>query len=226
LRSVSSSSAGEHAVALAALQRAVAVDLDDFLSFEIMRVGEETEDRARRVNVLCLLGAREFARFRVDLAVPAPDVPGERIEAPALSGVHEIDSVPPLLVLAWPQQLAEKICAIFEAHGEGFSSRARDLADLGMVARQINELDGTALIEAMRAEEERRRARSLPDGLPPRFALQEEQQRSWTANFKKAARGAPIALEEALESAVRLVDPLLDGSARGKTWDVSTQRYA
>src|SRR5690242_19755652 len=72
--------AAEHAVALEALQRAVALDLDDFFSFEITRVGEEDEDRARRISVLCRLGAREFARFRVDLAIPEADVPTERVE--------------------------------------------------------------------------------------------------------------------------------------------------
>ena len=65
--------AGEHALALEALAQAAAHDLGDFFAFEIMRVGAETEDRARRVSVLCRLGAREFTRFRVDIAVPRPD---------------------------------------------------------------------------------------------------------------------------------------------------------
>jgi Nucleotidyl transferase AbiEii toxin, Type IV TA system len=217
--------AGEHALALEALKRATALDLDDYFSFEVLRVGDETEDRARRVTVLCRLGAREFARFRVDLAVPEPDVPAEQAEAPPLTGVDEIDAVPPLLVLAWPQQIAEKICAMFEEHADGFSSRARDLADLGMVASQVEGLEGSALIEAMRSEEAKRRSRSLPHGLPSALVLREDQARQWRGNFAKATRGAPISFDEALDRSARLVNPLLEGSAAGRKWDKDSQAY-
>jgi hypothetical protein len=197
------------------------VDVEGRLSFEIIRFGEETEDRARRVNVLCRLGVREFARFRVDLASPQPDVPAETIEAPPLSGVEEIDAMP-----AWPQQIAEKVCAIFEQHRDGFSSRARDLADLGMIAQQVDGLEGSALIEALRAEEERRTPVSMPDGLPPALVLAEAQEREWRASFVKASRGAPISFDEALALASSLVNPLLDGSALGHKWSSPDREYA
>src|SRR5207244_4714092 len=113
-------------------------------------------------------GSREFARFRVDLAVPRPDVPAETIEAPPLSGLPEIDSAPPLRVLAWPQQIAEKVCAIFEQHEGSFSSRARDLGDLAMIAEQVDGLVGSELVDALAGEAARRRLGSLPDGLPAR----------------------------------------------------------
>jgi hypothetical protein len=216
--------AGEHALALKALERAVAHDLDDFFAFEIARVGEETEDRARRVTVLCRLGVREFIRFRVDLALQ-PDVPAETIEAPPLSGVEEIDSVPPLRALAWPQQIAEKVCATFEQHRHGFSSRARDLADLGMIAQQVDELEGSALIEALRAEELRRKPTTLADGLPRAFVLDDAQEREWHANFAKASRGAPISFDDALALATALVNPLLDGSAVGRNWSPPNRAY-
>jgi len=61
--------------------------------------------------------------------------PAETIEAPPLCGVDQIDVVPPLRALAWPQQIADKVCAIFEQHRGGYSSRARDLADVGMIGR-------------------------------------------------------------------------------------------
>jgi hypothetical protein len=219
--------AGEHRLALQALERAIATDLDDFFSFEITGVGDETEDRARRVAIVSRLGAREFTRFRVDLAVPRPDVPADRVQAPPLSGIDEIDALPPVLVLAWPQQIAEKICAIFEQHRDGFSSRSRDLADLGMVADQVNDLDGSALIAALRAEEERRRGQgSLPEGLPATFALSKEQLDAWRSNFAKASRGAPIQFDEACELTTALVDPLLDNSAAAKKWHAAIRTYA
>lgn len=217
--------AGEHALALKALELAVACDLDDFFSYEIVAVGEETEDRARRVSVLCRLGAREFARFRVDLSLPQPDVPFETIEAPPLSGVEEIDAVPPLRALAWPQQIADKTCAIFEQHADGFSSRSRDIADLGMIAQQVDGLDGTTLIEFLRAEEARRTPASLPRGLPKVFSLDEAQEREWRGNFTKASRHAPIDFDLAVELARRLVEPLLDGTALGHRWSSGETAY-
>jgi hypothetical protein len=217
--------AGEHAVALEALEQAVRHDLDDFFSFEIAEVGAETEDRARRVTVLCRLGAREFARFRVDLAIPSPNVPSDRVEAPPLSGVDEIDALPAVLVLAWPEQVADKICAIFEIHGDVLSTRPRDLADIGMIARQVNALEGGAMIDALRAEESRRRDRTLPEGLPDLFVLPEKQAEEWRASFEKASRGAPISFDDALALAQLFVNPLLDDSARGKRWNATSERY-
>jgi hypothetical protein len=217
--------AGEHAVALEALERAVSYDLDDFFAFEIVRVGGEDENRARRVTALCRLGAREFARLRVDLALPSPNVPAERIEAPPLSGVDEIGALPPVRVLAWPQQIADKVCAAFEQHGGKYSSRSRDLADLGMVASQVNDLAGDALIDALSEEEARRRNRSLPDGLPRAFALPAAQEHERRATFEKASRGAPISFDDALALATALVDPLLDRSAAGKRWNLHIQAY-
>lgn len=218
-------SAGEHAVALGALERAVEHDLGDFFSFEIVSVGEETEDRARRVTVLSRLGAREFNRFRVDLAIPRPDVDAEEIEVGPLSGIEELDTVPPVLVMSWPQQIAEKVCAIFERHGDAPSSRSRDLADLGMVAGQIDGLDGDSLIAALRQEEARRRDHTLPEGLPEVFALPAAQKEQWRRAFPKASRNAPISFDEAFEGAKALVEPLLNGTAGGKRWDARLVSY-
>jgi Nucleotidyl transferase AbiEii toxin, Type IV TA system len=214
-------SAGEHAIALRALE----YDLGDFFGFEIVSVGDETEDRARRVTVLCRLGAREFNRLRVDLAIPRPDVDAEQIEVGPLSGVEELDTLPPVLVLSWSQQIAEKVCAIFERHGDAPSPRSRDLADLGIVAMQIDGLDGDSLIAALRQEEKRRRDRTLPEGLPEVFALPPDQEKQWRSAFPKASRNAPISFDEALERATALVEPLLNATAGGKRWDARLVSY-
>ena len=217
--------AGEHAVALRALERAMANDLEDFFSFEIVRVGDETPDRARRVTVLCRLGAREFSRFRVDLDVPTAEIAAERIEAPPLTCVEQIDEVPPVMTLAWPQQIADKICAIFESHGDRFSSRVRDLADLALISHQVDGLSGDEMIAALRAEEERRRPRSLPHGLPKEFALPAIQKREWSAGFERATRGARISFDDALAATTALAGPLLEGSAAGRIWNPTKQSY-
>jgi len=173
-----------------------------------------------------LNGAREFARFRIDLSVPRPDVPTDIIDAPPLSGIEEVDALPSLLVLAWPQQIAEKVCAIFEQRGNAFSSRSRDLADLGMVAKQVSDLDGSSLIAALRAEGERRKqSGSLPEGLPTTFSLPDEQLDAWRSNFAKASRAAPIQFDAAYQLATALINPILDSSAASKRWNPGSEAY-
>jgi hypothetical protein len=217
--------AAEHAVALEALERAAGYELDDFFSFEVDRVGEETEDRARRITVIARLGAKEFSRFRVDLALPSPAVPTERIDAPPLVGIDEIDALPSILVLAWPQQIADKVCAVFERYGDGFSSRVRDLADLAMIAQQVDGLSANALIDAVLAEAAKRRARLLVDGLPGSFTLPAEQAGEWRATWAKSSRNALFSFDEALILAKAFLDPVLDGSAAGQTWSRARAEY-
>jgi len=218
--------AGEQATALRELERAMPLDLGDFFTFEAVRVGQATPERARRVTVRCRLGAREFATFRVDLAAPDRDVPMERLaELPPLVGVDQVDGTPPILVIAWPQQIAEKACAMFESHEGIRSSRARDLADISLIAQQIDGIEGNELIAAVRSEEERRRTRSLPGGLPARLMLAPEQEAEWRIMFPSAARNAPIQFDEALETSQRFLDPALDGSAAGMVWDAQRRAW-
>jgi hypothetical protein len=82
----------------------------------------------------------EFTRFSIDLAIPRDDVDAEVVEAPPfLTGVVAADDLPPVFALAFPSQLAGKVCALYERHGadSAFSSRARDLADIAMIAAQV-----------------------------------------------------------------------------------------
>jgi hypothetical protein len=211
--------AGEHAVALRELERATQHDLDDFFSFEIVRVGDEGTDRARRVTVRCRLGVREFTTFRVDLAVPATGVPSDELSVlPPLVGVSQVDDSPPVRVVRWTQQIADKVCAMFEVHAHGHSSRVRDLGDLGMISAQVDDIDGDELISAVRSEEARRKPASLPDGLPKTLEFTAEQDREWRRAFPRATRNAAITYDDALVLARQLLNPALDGSATGRTW--------
>jgi hypothetical protein len=45
------------------------------------------------------------------------------------------------------------------------------------------------------------------------------------AASRRATRGAPIPFEEAERIAGQLVDPVLDGTARGRTWDATTRSW-
>lgn len=213
--------AGEHAAALEALERACATDLGDRFSFAIVAIGDADEDRARSATVRAALGLREWCRFSVDLAVPRPDVPSSELDAaPALTGITEIDDLPPgLHVLAWPQQIAEKTCGIFERREGGPSGRVRDMLDLAMIASQVDGIDGTALIDALRRETTRRPL--LPDGLPTTAELPDDQRELWRRATRRSTRSAPIDLEDAERIVRGFLDPVLDGTARGARWDAS-----
>jgi hypothetical protein len=226
--------AGEHAVALKALVEAAAHDLGDFFEFEIGRDQAEQVDpdhplqRALSVPVLARIGATTFAEFSIDLALPREDdVEVEWIQPEAtLTGQPEVDQTEPVAVLALPAQIADKLCALHERHRDGhYSSRARDLADLAMIAQQ-KDSEGSRLISHVRREEARRRkAGTLIEPLPTTLQLAEEQIADWSLRWKKATRDAPITFEEARAVAAAFLNPVLDGAADGMRWKAATQTW-
>jgi hypothetical protein len=227
--------AGEHAVALEALVEAAAHDLGDFFEFEIGRdLAEEVDpdhplERALSVPVLARIGAPTFAEFSIDLALSrgGDDVEVEWVQpAATLTGQPEVDQTEPVALLALPAQIADKLCALHERHGDGrYSSRARDLADLAMIAQQ-KDSEGSRLIARVRREEARRRkAGTLIESLPKTLQLAEEQIADWSLRWKKATRDAPITFEEARAVAAAFLNPVLDGTADGIRWNAGTQTW-
>lgn len=226
--------AGEHADALRALVRAAAHDLGDFFEFEVRRDQAEEVDpdplqRALTVPVLARIGATTFAEFSVDLALPREDdVEIEWVQPGAtLTGQPEVDQTQPVALLALPAQIADKLCALHERHGDGhYSSRARDLADLAMIAQQ-KDSEGSRLIAHVRREEARRRqAGTLIEPLPTTLQLAEEQIADWSRRWKKATRDAPVSFKEAQAVAAAFLNPVLDDTANGKHWNAANQTWA
>ncbi len=211
----------DHAVALRRLRVAVTHDLGDMFAFTIgdpRHIADE--DRAITVLVDARIGARVFASFHVDLPRPREDVPHDVVEphAPPL-GIDVLDAMPPLRLIALEQQVADKLCAMFELHGESRtpSGRSRDLGDLAMLAAQRS-FDGDDLLASVRAEAMRRRSGLLADGLPDRIELADSQMLEWPESWEKQARSPQFGFEVSLEIVRRFLDPVLDGSARGKSW--------
>lgn len=222
--------AGEHAVALEALRADVATDLGDFFDFIVGRPADESVTGAQgslEIPVTAMVGGREWARFSVDLNLPDTELPGEELRSQTpLTGKEAVDLVRGAVVLAVPQQVADKVCAIFEVHGASGarSSRARDLADIALVAEQVDGVEGAAVIAKVHDETSRRRARgTLTADLPDSLALEPGQETEWRERWDKATRGAGLDFDSALASARAFVDPILSGSAAGMVWD-SAQR--
>ena len=131
-------------MALKALVEAAAHDAGDFFSFEVFR-GKAVEvdpdhplERALSVPVEAKIGGTVFAQFSVDRALPRDDkLDVEWVLPPTtLTDKADVDETPPVALLALAPHIADKVCALYELHGENgdHSSRARDLADIAMSA--------------------------------------------------------------------------------------------
>jgi hypothetical protein len=227
--------AGEHAVALEALVEAAAHDAGDFFEFDIAQGDLSSVDpdhpleRAVSVPVTARIGTTVFADFSIDLTLPRDDVTEvDWIEPRAtLTGEPVVDETAPVALLPLPAQIADKTCAIFERHGSrgAWSSRARDLADIAMIAAQ-KDVDGTRLADHVRREERRRlEAKTLTEPLPSVLRLADEQIADWAPRWQKATRGAPVAFAEAQAAAARMMDPVLGGSVEGRQWSAVEQRW-
>jgi nucleotidyltransferase AbiEii toxin of type IV toxin-antitoxin system len=145
-----------------------------------------------------------------------------------LTGEPAVDEIARVALLALPAQVADKVCALFERHGPGgyVSSRARDLADVAMIATQKH-FDGAQLTNHLRREERRRlEAQTLVEPLPVALRLADEQIADWEPRWHKATRGAPIDFDEAQAVAARFMDPVLQDSVEDKRWSAAKQQWS
>ncbi len=215
----------ETAEAEAALRKAAALDLGDQFAFEIGQPRQSRDDHALTVPVTAYIGAQRFEEFRVDLAPPREDVPTESVAFTFIPlGIPELDEHPPIVVIAIEQQIAEKICAIFERRDDVHSSRARDLADIASIALQVDGIDGAAVVAAASREAERR-SETLTDGLPTTFDLAPAQAEEWRRRWSALIRQPAIGFEQALRVSEQFLGPVLDGQAGDARWSSPLGRW-
>jgi hypothetical protein len=222
-------------LALKAVVEAAAYDAGDFFEFEVARdnaIEVDTDhplERSISVPVTARIGGAVFAEFSVDLALPRDDrIDVEWLKPEAtLTGDPAVDEIPAVAVLALPAQVADKTCAIYELHGPERhpSSRARDLADIAMIAAQ-KDFDGDELTSQVRREERRRLGvGTLIEPLPAALRLSPAQRADWGSRWHKATRNAPIEFDDAQAIAARFMDPVLTGAATGKSWRAARQQW-
>jgi hypothetical protein len=210
------------AAATSDLIAAQAIELDDFFSFEVEKIGapsEELEGAAVRYRVRAELGGRRFEDVIVDIAFPDPlKWEPQRIVGPDLlefAGIRPIE-VP---VLPLEQHIAEKVHAYTRTYSRGRgSSRAKDLVDIVLVEQSMV-LDASRLRMALVGVFEKRRQHQLPGRLPP-------PPRDWVVPYRKMATevGVNSDLRKAYAEAAALLDPILAGRADG-LWDPKDARW-
>ena len=91
-------------------------------------------------------------------------------------------------------------------------------------ALQVNGIDGTAVVEALRREAVRR-AETLSDGLPTTFGLEAAQAEEWHRRWSSLIRQPPISFDQALLTSERFLAPVLDGRAQGKRWASGSEQW-
>jgi predicted nucleotidyltransferase component of viral defense system len=177
------------------------------------------------IKVTVYLGVQEVGAFPIDLSTQLELVAG--IDTLNVEPIIEIDDVaplPPFRIYPLPDQIADKICAMYSTYGQqqGPSTRYRDLADLVTIITATT-FDAAATRKALDAESRRRGIE-----LPPTMQLPAP---SWTTGYKTAVRqfaALPPALHDvdaALEFTAICLNPLLAGeivsgswSSRAATW--------
>ncbi|MGH8882155.1 MAG: nucleotidyl transferase AbiEii/AbiGii toxin family protein, partial [Stackebrandtia sp.] len=211
--------------AVAALERAAALDLQDHLRFSL----RSRDDR---------LEGNGTTRLRFDVRLGGRVIPNG-ISADVVVGRHpigqptrkQLESAVPLewlagypIVALYPaiDHVADKVCAMYEKHGTDqiASTRYRDLVDLILIALR-EPLDGRELHLALHAEVTRRTARGTHLRLPVSFTIPGP---AWPAGYRAAA--AAVAglvdyrtIEPAAVLARTLLDPLLGEDNPPAHWD-------
>ncbi|MER7958621.1 nucleotidyl transferase AbiEii/AbiGii toxin family protein [Streptomyces sp. NPDC096030] len=200
---------------------AAAYDLGDFLRFapgKYASAADPTRGGSQYFKVF--LGSTSVDSVKVDITVRR-----------SITGVPETRSLAPAVDLSWPvdwptvrlypltDHIADKVCALYERHGDEGSSRYRDLADLLLISQQ-EAVDGPATHQTVHQEAEHRRQRGIDLVLPKRF---EAPGAEWHDRYPTAA-ALVIGLQgcrtfpEAAQAAEVFLNPLLDGLVQG-TWD-------
>ncbi len=205
---------GQIEAAIGALRDAVRVDRGDFFTFDIERgtalSGATVGSTLRSV---AYLGDKVFETFRVDVVVthtmttePELVPPIEVVEVP---GLRSVDYV----AYPIPDQIADKVVALVETHGDRPSTRYRDLVDLVLIAT-TQSVEARSLHVALLSEQKRR---GLELGTGP--SLPSAQ---WREGYRTMAVNVPgfghIDADDAIAIVRQFVEPVLTGLSVG-TWD-------
>src|SRR5699024_6624105 len=161
---------------------------DDLFSFDIHKIEMRTNHvddfgyrtPTAKASVTAYLGTQVFDRFSLDI------VQQRRLQAPVewipLRSViqHEtLKDLPQVPVVPLESHLADKICAMYEQHKGGPSTRMRDLADIVRIVQQLSFNAG--VLQEKLSHERQRREMILPLSF-------ESPGTNWETGFPKAAK--------------------------------------
>jgi hypothetical protein len=195
------------------------VDLGDFLRFRLRDKEDRPLGRASlRLRFDADLGGKPLSPVTIDLVVDQPLV-GEPTRHQLISPVplDGLDLWPQIRLYPIADHVADKICAIYELHGDGrTSTRYRDLVDLVLIALR-EPLDGRQVQTALAGEVDRRINRGTKLSLPAEFAVPGP---GWRDGYRaEAALVSGLEEYRTLERAAVLAHALLDRLFAGEVVD-------
>lgn len=200
------------------------LDLDPF-TFTIQTRGTITGGAGgTRLTVVVSIEATELDRFPIDLVADLPITAQlDQYDPQPVIDFAAVSALPAFTLYPLPDQVADKVCAMYERHGSARapSSRYRDLVDL-LVIISNNSLDAASLNEALR-KEAARRVLELPRQLTSPAA-------TWTSEYPKEARRSALPkhlhkLDEALAAAAECLDPILSRAVTDGSWNPEERRW-
>lgn len=199
----------------ASVVRAALKDMGDWFRYLVEQPARTPVQGAAglRFAVRAILDGRPFETFHLDVGWGDPVTePPDVLTVPSLL---EFAGIAPFAMPCYPiaQHLAEKVHAYTRPHISGESSRVKDLVDILLLAR-TESLDAEVVYRALQATFRERQTHPMPSALPDPPA-------SWALPFSRlAGEVGPLSgdLAEGMTLARRLLDPVLQGRARGP-WD-------
>jgi Nucleotidyl transferase AbiEii toxin, Type IV TA system len=195
------------------------LDDGDHLRFTVGTVTAMTGPTAgAQVRVEVWQGANKKDTFPIDLAaagtlIGAVDItqPQPIVDIPALA------PLPPFRLYSLGDQVADKVCAMYETHGphQKASTRYRDLVDLVLIATHLP-LDAAPTLAALKHQAHRRQLQ-----LPARLTTPGT---GWVLGYRAIASNSQLPpelrdLHAALERAGSCLNPLLTGQIATGTWN-------
>lgn len=212
------------------LENLLAADTGDPFRFTIRDISEHDRrdeygygGHTVKVKVTASLGNLAFEHFELDITQRRHITgPVDHIPLTPVIDHKTLNDLPLVPVVPIENHLADKICALYETHKNGPSTRYRDLAD---IVRIVQDLKIRAdHLERMLDHERGRRRLTLPTAL-------ESPGAQWDAAYPKAARefaGFPVelhTLDSSLAVARACLDPVLSGEVSDALWDPAQQRW-
>lgn len=193
----------------------------DHLRFEISDgiANNQPGNPVAEVKVEGYFGTTRYGGFPIDLALkPHLLAAPERHQPAPVVDIPGLTPPPEMLVYPITDQIADKVCAMYETHGEGYASnRYRDLVDLVLIVSTL-EFEAASAADALAAEAVRRKM-ELPTEMTSPAAAWVDGYRAYAS--KTRVEAGLHGLDEALGHVGACLNPLLDGSRTSGRWQPS-----
>ncbi|MCX2747797.1 nucleotidyl transferase AbiEii/AbiGii toxin family protein [Arthrobacter sp. MI7-26] len=179
-------------------------------------VASGQDNRLAQARITAYIGSM-YGAFPVDLALDLKLVATlETVRPDPVVDVPGLGPIPEFVLYPLADQVADKVCAMYELHGRqaAVSTRYRDLIDLALIVT-TSSLDARHLRSALKLERERRRI-ELPAKL-------EQPGPNWMAGYAAIARREKAArkfrdIGTALALVSACLSPVLSGERTSGKW--------